>query len=506
VISNTLPDHNVDVLVVGAGNAALVAALSAHEAGARVLVLEAAPCDERGGNSRFSGGIFRIAHGGIDDLAPLLTEQSRSWLDRVKVVGYDRARYLADLARATAGQYDPELADVLVDQSLDTVGWMADQGVRWELTVGKLIDPDKMEPGRRYALPAGGELRAEHEGVGLVQNLFDAVERAGIEVLYDAPAQDLITAGDRVLGVRVRRPDREVEIHADAVVLACGGFESSPEMRLRYLGHGWDMVKVRGTRFNSGHMLGRAVGAGAQAAGNWGGAHAVPIDAEAPDVGDLRITDKMSRYSYPYAILVNRDGHRFVDEGSDEVWLTYAKTGWAIREQPQGVAFQIFDQKTLNLLEPRYATGNPVQAPTLAELAQKLGIDPAGLERTVAAFNDATRPGAFDPFAKDGLATEGITPPKSNWAQPIEDPPFVAYAVTCGITFTFGGLKIDTEGRVRTQQGRPMPGLYATGEIAGGFFAHNYPAGAGLTRGAVFGRICGVNAAAHVERGVAATR
>lgn len=496
---NDILNTEVDVLVVGAGNAALVAALSAHEEGARVLVLEAAPYEERGGNSRFSGGIFRIAHDGVDDLAPLLTEESRRWIDHVRVGSYNRERYLADLTLVTAGHYDPELADVLIDRSLDTVRWMAAQGVRWELTVGKLIDPDKMEPGQTYALPAGGELRAEDEGIGLVQNLFDAVERTGIEVLYDAPAQDLITSGDRVLGVRVRLPDREVEIRADAVVLGCGGFEASPEMRLRYLGHGWDMVKVRGTRFNSGHMHNRAIAAGAQAAGNWGGAHAVPIDAAAPALGDLRITDKMSRYSYPYAILVNRDGARFVDEGSDEVWLTYAKTGWAVREQPQGIAFQIFDQKTLHLLEPRYSTGTPIEAPTLRELAGKLGVDPDGLEQTVDEFNAATRPGTFDPFRKDGLATEGITPPKSNWAQPIEDGPFVSYPVMCGITFTFGGLKIDTDGRVHNQQGRPMPGLYATGEIAGGFFAHNYPAGAGLPRGAVFGRICGVNAAAHAE-------
>ena len=224
----------------------------------------------------------------------------------------------------------------------------------------------------------------------------------------------------------------------------------------------------------------------------------MPLDSDAPPVGDLKMTDKYSRYSYPYGIMVNAEGQRFVDEGEDEVWLTYAKTGAAIRAQTRAWAAQIFDQRTVHLLEPRYATGVPVEADTVEGLAEKLGLDPHALRETVEAFNAACPDGSFDPFHKDGLAARPVgQPPKSNWAQPLDRPPYVAYTVTCGITFTFGGLRIDRNARVLDLAGRPMPGLYATGEITGGFFYHNYPAGAGLVRGAVFGRIAGAAAARH---------
>ena len=198
-------------------------------------------------------------------------------------------------------------------------------------------------------------------------------------------------------------------------------------------------------------------------------------------------------------MLVNNRGERFVDEGEEEVWLTYAKTGSAIRQQPGAWAVQIFDQRTVHLLEPRYSTATPVEADTLAELAKKLNIPADNLERTIAEYNEATAADAeerFKAFGKDGVATSGLRPPKSNWAQPIDRPPYVAFPVCCGITFTYGGVRIDTDARVIDNVGSIMPGLYATGEIAGGFFFHNYPAGSGLMRGAVFGRIAGESAAA----------
>jgi tricarballylate dehydrogenase len=250
-----------------------------------------------------------------------------------------------------------------------------------------------------------------------------------------------------------------------------------------------------------GTVLTAAMAAGAQPAGPWGGCHAVPLDAGAPTVGDQRLTGKMRRYSYPYALLLNAFAQRFVDEGEDEVWLTYAKTGAAVRAQPRAWAFQLFDAKTVHLLEPRYSTGTPVVADTLAELAGLLGVDATALERTVETFNAACGDGEFDPFRKDGLRAEPDgQPAKSNWAQRIDAPPYTAYPVTCGITFTYGGLRIDGGARVHDVAGRPMPGLYATGEITGGFFFHNYPAGAGLMRGAVFGRLAG-EGAARVARG-----
>ena len=487
---------NHDVVIVGAGNAALVAALTAHEAGATVLVLEAAPYSERGGNSRFTGGIFRCVHDGLESLLPLVTEESARWADRVRVDAYDAPRYRADLAHATDGRIDPGMEAQLVDRSFEAVRWMAERGVRWELTVGKLIDPELIGEGEQYSLPPGGALRSAGEGVGLMADLYAAVERAGIEVWYDAPVVELLMDGSSCRGVVVRRPTGDVAVPG-VVVLAAGGFEANPEARQKWLGPGWDLVKVRGTRFNMGTVLSAALRAGAQPAGHWGGCHAVPVDADAPAVGDLRLTDKMSRYSYPYALLVNAEGRRFVDEGSDEVWLTYAKTGAAVRAQSRAWAFQLFDQKTIHLIEPRYSTGTPVVADTLDALAAKLMVDAAALAETVRTFNAACPTGEFDAFRKDGLrADPDGQPVKSNWAQRIDQGPFVAYPVTCAITFTYGGLRIDPSGRVLDITGRPMPGLHATGEITGNFFFHNYPAGAGLTRGAVFGRLAGEAAAA----------
>ncbi len=488
-----------DVVVVGAGNAALVAALAAHEAGAKVLVLEAAPKEQRGGNSRFSGGIFRFAHDGLDHLMPLLTEEGARWAEKVTIEPYEPTRFHADIDLVCEGRSDPDLIGTLIDTSYETMAWMRDHGVRWELVVDKLFDPTKIPAGTRYAVPPGGAVRATNEGIGLMYDLFAAVEQAGIDIWYDAPCQELLFEGTRCVGVKVRRTDRFEDVAAGAVVLGCGGFESNPELRLRYLGAGWDLVKVRGTRFNMGAVLMQALAAGAAPAGHWGGAHASPLDAHAPDVGELSLTDRMSRYSYPYSLLVDRDGRRFVDEGEDEVWLTYAKTGWAIRAQQGARAWQLFDAKTIHLLEPRYSTGTPVEAGSLDDLAAKLGINPAGLAATVAAHNEACAADAtdrFDPFHKDGVAAQADgQPAKSNWALPIDTAPYTAYAVTCGITFTYGGLKIDRDARVIDTVGRAMGGLFATGEIAGGFFFHNYAAGSGLMRGATFGRIAGGNAA-----------
>lgn len=279
------------------------------------------------------------------------------------------------------------------------------------------------------------------------------------------------------------------------MILACGGFEANPEMRARYLGPGWDTVIVRGTASSTGEMLDAVLRIGGQPHGHWSGCHATPVDAAAPRVGDLRLTDRTNRLSYPYGIMVNTEGRRFVDEGEDFSPYTYARIGRAILAQPQNRAWQIFDQQTVDLLEERYATGRPVRAETLAELAEAMGVPRAALEETVATFNAAARAGRFDPTARDGRSTTGLRPPKSNWALPLESPPFVAYPVTCGITFTYGGLRVDEQARVLDTENKLILGLYATGEITGGFFCFNYPAGAGLMRGAVFGRMAGEESA-----------
>lgn len=489
--------NEYDVIVVGAGNAGLTAALAAHEAGAKVLVLEAANEAERGGNSAFTGGIFRAVHSGLESIKPILNDSNERWYTRVTTDPYTADDYRHDWMSTSDSLPEPELVDMVISKSWDTLVWMHSKGVEFELSADKLVDPDKQLAGK-VGLPPGAAIRAYHEGVGLMERLFEAVEAAGIEIWYDAPGARLITAGASIEGVVVRREDEFVEVRG-SVVLAAGGFEANPEMRRRYLGVGWDLVKVRGTRFNMGAMLTQAMLSSAQPSGHWGGAHAVPIDLNAPPVGNLKMTDKYSRYSYPYALLVNNAGQRFIDEGEAQVFMTYAKTGWAIRAQDRTRAYQIFDQNTIHLLEPRYSTATPISADTLEELAGKLGIDVGGLAKTVADFNASVATDAttrFDPFKLDGvLAKPDGQPVKSNWALPLDSGPFVAYPVGCGITFTYGGLRVDTEARVLSNEGLPMPDLYATGEISGGFFFHNYAAGAGLMRGAVFGKIAGTNAA-----------
>ena len=490
-------DQHFDVVVVGGGNAALVAALSANETGARVVILESAPKSERGGNSRFAGAIFRIPHAGMSDIKPLLHQSAQGDTEKCNLGPYTKEKYEQDMMRTSKGHCDKEQMHVMFEHAYDTVKWMKDHGVRWQLTLGKFFDKLKLmtAQGGVVDMPPGGAMMAMDEGVGLMESLWEAVERTDISVFYGTPASDLIADGDTITGVRTRGRDLTTQFFGQ-VILACGGFEASPRLRRQYLGEGWDLVVVRGTRFNTGTMMEKAISAGAGVTGHFGGCHATPQDLKAPKVGDLSITDKMSRYSYPYCIMVNIDGKRFMDEGENHFALTYAKTGAAIGRQKDATAFQIFDQKTLHLLEPRYVTAKPIQDDTLEGLAQKIGVDVKTFCETVSGFNSATTHGTFDAFHLDGLCTKNsLDIPKSNWAQPIDQGPFVAYGVTCGITFTYGGLKTDIAARVLNNEGLHMPGLWAIGEISGGFFAFNYPGGAGLTKGAVFGRIAGRAAA-----------
>ena len=292
---------------------------------------------------------------------------------------------------------------------------------------------------------------------------------------------------------------------AGAVVLACGGFEANAAWRARYLGPGWDLAKVRGTRFNQGDGIRMALEAGAMPAGNWSGCHAVAWDRNAPDFGDLAVGDGFQKHSYPFSIIVNAAGERFVDEGADFRNYTYAAYGRRVLEQPGQVAWQVFDSQVTHLLRDEYRIRQVTRAKadTLEGLvAQMEGIDGARFLETVRAYNDAVMTEVtFDPTVKDGRGTCGIAPPKSNWANRIESPPFEAYAVTCGITFTFGGLAIDPHARVQAVSGTPIPGLFAAGELVGGLFYGNYPGGTGLVSGAVFGRLAGTGAARFAREG-----
>ena len=484
-----------DVVVVGAGNAALTAALAAAETGAQVLVLEKASAEERGGNSRFTGGIVRFVYDGLDDIVPLVPDLSDEQIARLDVQPYSAQAFTEDILRMSEGKADPELTRVLVDNSYPTLRWMQTLGVQFELY------QTAVRQGRRLYFPAGAVIQFWNGGPGLTQRLFRTAEARGIGVVYDALVMDLLTTSDgRVQGVRAQTPEGVLDIQAGAVVLACGGFEASPEQRVRHLGAEWQEVRVRGTRHNTGELLDRVEALGTKIGGHLHGAHAVPVDASSPEVGDLHLGDLTARLSYPLGIMVNRDAQRFIDEGMDFKSYSYTVMGPAILRQPGGVAYQIFDQQTVERLEVRYGSGSkPVTADTLEDLATQLGLSPEALVQTVTAYNAAVQDRPFDPTIKDGKCTQGIEPAKTNWALRLEAPPFVAYGVCCGITFTYGGVITNSESEVLRRDGTVIPGLYAAGEITGGIFYHNYPSGAGLMLGAVFGRRAGTGAATFTQ-------
>jgi tricarballylate dehydrogenase len=487
-----------DVLVVGKGNAALCAALAAREAGAQVTMLEAASREEAGGNSAFAGGVMRFAFGSVDELKRVtdLTDEEIATSD----FGTNTEdEYFDDLFRLTSFRTDPALSELLVTRSQDTMAWLRTQGVRFVPNFGRqaaMVDGKRRFFGRLPIEVSGG-------GAGLVAFLDRSVEKAGIDVSYDTRAVSLVYDGERVSGVRAKRDGRMVEFSARAVVLACGGFEANPEWRARYLGPGWELAKVRGTRFNVGDGLRMALDIGAQPCGNWSGCHATGWDRYAPEFGDKSIGDQFQKHSYIFGLLINANGKRFVDEGLDFHSFTYAKYGGEVLKQPGQFAWQVFDAKAKPLLRPEYRMKKmtKVTADTLEDLAPKLeGVDAKTFLATVRAFNEAVITEVpFDHTVKDGRGTRGLEPPKSNWAQRLDTPPFEAFATTCGVTFTFGGVRIDpASGQVVDVIGAPIGGLYAAGEMVGGLFYFNYPSGTGLVSGAVFGRLAGTGAAAAV--------
>ena len=485
-----------DVLVVGKGNAALCAALSARENGASVLVLEAATEEESGGNSRFAGGALRIAYTSVEDLSRV-TELTAEEIANSDFGTYSKEQYFEDFYQVTNYRTDPNLSEILVTQSLDIVQWMHSKGVRLLPNFG---ERSVLVNGKRKFF-GGLPLEVSGGGAGLVQSLDIAAKKASIEILYETRAVSLIYDGARVQGVRGEQRGKAVEFRAKSVVLACGGFEANPEWRARYLGPNWDLVKVRGTRYNVGDGLRMALDIGAAPYGNWSGAHACEWDRNAPEFGDLAVGDQFEKHSYPFSIMVNANGERFLDEGADFHMLTYAKYGRVLLQQPGQFAWQIFDSKVTKLLRSEYRIKSvtKVTAKTLEELAPQLeGVNPEAFLKTVREYNSAVRNDVkFDNSIKDGKCTVGIDPPKSNWAQTLDTPPFEAYATTCGITFTFGGLRIDHEtGQVLNVNFHKIPGLYCAGEMVGGLFYFNYPGGAGLISGAVFGRMAGRSAAA----------
>jgi len=488
--------NDFDVIIVGAGNAAFCAALAARESGATVLMLERAPQELSGGNSRFTAGAIRFAYDGVEDIRALCPELSEEQLAITDFGSYTTDQFFDDMFRVTRFRTDPDLCERLVTGSRETLGWMRSHGLRFLPIYGR--QAFKVEG--RFKFWGGLTLEVWGGGPGLVERETELANQAGIEIRYGARAVSLLFDGHKVTGVKVRKDGELHEVRGKSVVLAAGGFESNVEWRTRYLGPGWEMAKVRGTAFNTGDGIRMALDIGASPCGNWSGCHAVGWDYNAPEYGDLAVGDAFQKHSYPFGIMVNATGKRFVDEGADFRNYTYAKYGRVVLEQPDQFAWQVFDQKVTHLLRDEYRIKqvSKVSAPTLDALADKMeGVDKAGFLAEIERYNAAVQTDvSFNPNVKDGRGTSGLDVPKSNWANVIDEGPFEAYHITCGITFTFGGLRIDPKtSQVISDDQAPIPGLYAAGELVGGLFYFNYPGGTGLMSGSVFGRQAGTHAA-----------
>jgi tricarballylate dehydrogenase len=457
-----------DVLVIGGGNAALCAAISARRAGASVLVLEGAPKFYRGGNTRHTRNM-RCAH---DAATEILTGP------------YTEDEFWEDLQRVTGGRTDEELARFMIRESKDILNWIVEQGVRWQPSLGGTLSL-----GRTNSFFLGG-------GRAMLNALYLTAERLGVEIHYDAEVVDIVIEDGMFLSARVKRPiDGATEIRAATLVAAAGGFEANIEWLKQYWGEAADNFLIRGTPYNRGSILKMLLGKGVQEIGDPTQCHAVAIDARAPKFDGGIIT---RHDSVVFGIVVNKLAQRFYDEGED-IWpKRYAIWGRLVAAQPDQIAYIIFDSTVVTRFMPTLFP--PISGQTIAELAGKLELDPAVLERTVAGFNAAVRSGTFDHTILDDCRTEGIAPPKTHWARRIETPPYLAYPVRPGITFTYLGTRVNKEARMLMKDGRPSANMFAAGEImAGNVLGRGYAAGIGMTIGSVFGRIAGREAAKNAR-------
>ncbi len=453
-----------DVLVIGGGNAALCAAISARRAGASVLVLEGAPKFYRGGNTRHTRNM-RCAH---DAATEILTGP------------YTEQEFFDDLLRITGGQTDEGLARFMIHESKDILNWIVEQGVRWQPSLGGTLSL-----GRTNSFFLGG-------GRAMLNALYLTAEQLGVDILYDAEVADLTIEHGMFLSATLKKPVGGIsEVRAAALVAAAGGFEANIEWLKQYWGETADNFLIRGTPYNRGSILKMLLDKGVQEIGDPTQCHAVAIDARAPKFDGGIIT---RHDSVVFGIVVNKHARRFYDEGED-IWpKRYAIWGRLVAAQPDQVAYIIFDSSVLTSFMPTLFP--PIKADTIAELAGKFELDPAALERTVADFNAAVQPGTFDHTILDDCRTEGLTPPKTHWARRIETPPYYGYPVRPGITFTYLGTRVNKQARMLMKDGKPAANMFAAGEImAGNVLGKGYAAGIGMTIGSVFGRIAGREAA-----------
>jgi precorrin 3B synthase CobZ len=512
----------VDVLVIGGGNAGFSSAISAAESGARrVLVIDSCPEDWVGGNSYFTAGAFRTVHHGLADVLPIVNNVDKPTASKIDMDPYTTANFADDISRICVGRSDPDLSRTLVNDSNAAVKWLAGHGVRFQLSFNR----QACKIDGRFKFWGGMCLKTQDGGKGLIEDHRRAAKKLGVKVLFSTAAKRLVVdpATKAVGSVIVEDAAGEREILAGAVILAAGGFEANPRMRSQFLGPNWDFAKVRGTPYNIGSCLEMAIrDVSAKQAGNWSGCHSVAWDANAPpDSGDRVISNEFTKSGYPLGLMLNLEGERFVDEGVDLRNYTYAIFGKAILAQPGHAAFQVWDaQMTPWLRSEEYRDGivEKITASTLEELAEKCakcGLkDPNKFVETIREYNNAVtafqeeNPGhKWDPAVKDGLSTQSsrkrLALSKSNWATPLTKGPYMAIKATCGVTFTFGGLAVDheTAGVISSATNSVVPGLYCAGEMVGGLFYDNYPGGSGLTSGAVFGRRAGRAAAARAHNG-----
>lgn len=469
-----------DVVVAGCGVAGLSAAVAAAQAGARVVVLERASRAERGGQSRYTEAYLRMkSHTEVtDDFETHLAENGAGSVDP-ELVEDAASSKPSPLARALS-MADPNLIERFSSRAGSTIAWLQALGVRFEFLPTQFLT--KSQP---RLLPVGG-------GAALVEALAARAEQLGVQFSYETTALGLDQdAAGRVTGLRVRRLGVQ-EVLEGEVVLACGGFEGNAEMMTRYVGPRSVYLRpvCKGAYYNRGEGITMALNAGAAGAGEFGSYHAEPVD---PRSGIA----EPSIFIFPYGILVNQEGRRFTDEAPGTVDAHYERVTRRIYEQPQGTAWVILDARHQRI--PNFRLGirtdkPPITGQTLAELSGKIGIPAAALEATVGEYNAACRPGEWKPLEVDGLATQGLVPPKSNWATPLEEAPYHAYPIISSNVFTFGGLKIDVDARVLHSDGEPMPGLFAAGEIVGTYYG-NYTGATSVLKGLVFGRIAGSVAA-----------
>jgi tricarballylate dehydrogenase len=457
-----------DVLVIGGGNAALCAAISARRAGASVLVLEGAPKFYRGGNTRHTRNM-RCAH---DAATEILTGP------------YTEDEFWNDLLLVTGGQTDEELAKFMIAESKDILGWIVEQGVRWQPSLGGTLSL-----GRTNSFFLGG-------GRAMLNALYLTADQLGVDIVYDAEVTDLRIEHGMFLSAELKRPiNGKTEVRASTLVAAAGGFEANIEWLKEYWGEAADNFLIRGTPYNRGAILKLLLAKGVQEIGDPTQCHAVAIDARAPKFDGGIIT---RHDSVVFGIVVNKLAQRFYDEGED-IWpKRYAIWGRLVAAQPGQIAYIIFDSTVVTSFMPTLFP--PIAGQTITELAGKLELDAAALEKTIIEFNAAVRPGTFDHTILDDCRTEGVTPAKTHWARRIETPPYLAYPVRPGITFTYLGTRVNKQSRMLMQDGKPSANMFAAGEImAGNVLGKGYAAGIGMTIGSVFGRVAGREAAKNAR-------